>query len=259
MAARKKLFVAQLSDDRELSDHIGRTAARYGVETSGVAWKEEPGKPIWGEVASMIMKGGCDGLLLAGKRDEWLADAETRAHISLAAFKASILMGPSFALFAMLDAFPETWPTPFAGVATVERDKLGPRLAAKLGMRKSVPALDYRLDVHPLPVGDGMVVELGPPEGKEWRGALLAIRGGGDISHHTVGPKGAPPDRGVVEYAMKGLKLELSGEEFTGWAVHNRLDSDSSYYVRVAGTPLGLAFGELPGGDAGELFAMGLA
>lgn len=259
MAQRKKLFVSLLADDQALSDVIGKTAATYQVETSGIVWREEPGKPIWGEVASMILKNDSQGWLVAGRGADWLVDPERRAHISLAALKVAALMGPSFTFFRMIDPDPETLPLPLAASVAVDKAKFGPRLVAKLGVKpKDAAAPEYRFDVHPLPVGDGLVAEIGPPDGAGWTGALFAVRGGGEISHHTVGPKGTPPDRGVVEYAMKGLKLNLGGDEYTGWAVKNRLDAGTSYYVRVTGSVTGMVFGQLPDGDAADLFTVNL-
>lgn len=260
MASRKKLFISLLAEDGRLSDYIGGTAAKYGIETAGVVWKEEPGKPVWGDVVSMILKKECHGWLVAGKLADWQSSAETRSHIALAALKTANLMGPSFGFFSMIEPNPEALPTPLSGAIEVEKAKLGAKLAAKLGMAaKAGPEPEYRLDVHPLPVGDGFVAEIGPAPGKTWAGALLAIRGGGEISHHTVGKRGDVPDRGIVEYAMKGLKLELGGKEYAGWAVANALDAETSYFVRITGEVEGMAFGELPSGDAGDLYAVGLA
>ncbi len=261
MAARKKLFVALLGEDQALSDAIGKTAAQYQIETSGIVWKEEPGKPIWGEVAAMILKNSCDGWLVAGKQADWLANAEMRSHISLGVLKAVSLIGPNFTLFRMIDPDVETLPFALADSLAVDKAKLGPRLAAKLGTKsRNAPVAEYRLDLHPLPVGDGFVAEIGPPPGAEWQGALFASRGAGEISHHTVGPRGAPPGSGIVEYAMKGLKLEIGGEEYTGtgWAVKNRLDAETSYYVRLVGETTGFVFGQLPESDAGDLYAITL-
>lgn len=258
MAKRKKLFITMLEDDSALGGTIAREAAKYGVETCGVTWREEPGKPVWGDVAAMILKEGCDGWLLAGKGEVWNADAARRAHISLAAVKAANLMGDAFSFFSMIEPEPAALPTPFTGAAAVTAAKLGVRLAAKLGLGKR-DAPDYFLDVHPLPMGDGVVVELGAPKGGEWAGALLATAGAGEISHHTVGPRGTVPERGIVEYAMKGVKLESGGRDYTGWALANKLDDGTSYFVRITGETEGLLFGPLPAGDSAELYSLSLA
>lgn len=253
MATRKKLFVVTLSEDPALNDAIGQTASKYGIETYGLTWREEPGKPIWGDVAGLAAKNACSGLLLAGDAQTWNADTAKRSHISLAVLKAANLMGGAFTPFIMMDPLPDLLPTPLAGAVPVEQAKLGPRLAAKLGMGKPASP-EYFFDVHPLPAGDGLVAELGPAQGgAAWHGALLALTGGGSISHHTVGARGIVPEKGVVEYPMKGLKLEAGGKEFTGWAVANALDADSSYYVRITGEASAFAFGPLPEGDAANL------
>lgn len=255
MALKKKLFVSLLSNNEKLSQTIAQTAARYGIATCGVVWREEPGKPVWGDVAAMILKEGCSGWLLAGTKEEWDTNAETRSHISLAAVKAANLMGDTFTVFSMFQPAIQALPTPLAAAIEIAPDKLGARLAAKLGMGKKTET-EYFLDVHPLPAGDGFVVELGPQAGAEWSGALLATTGSGKISHHTVGSRGVVPEKGVVEYAMKGVKLEAGGKEYTGWAVANRLDERSSYFVRVSGESNGLLFGQLPSDNAGDLFSL---
>lgn len=246
-----------LADDQVLSKAIAMNAARYGVETCGVTWREEPGKPIWGDVAAMILKENCDGWLLAGSGDEWSASEETRAHIALTAIKASMLMGDKFTFFSLIRPAPQTLPTPLASATAVEVEKLGVRLAAKLGLGKKVET-GYFLDVHPLPAGEGFVAEIGPREGEVWEGALLATAGQGVITHHTVGVRGAVAEKGVVEYAMKGVKLESGGVEYTGWAVANRIDAKSSYFVRVSGESRALLFGPLPKDDAGDLYSLTL-
>lgn len=258
MASRKKLFVTMLSDEQTLGKSIAQSASRYGIETCGVVWREEPGKPVWGEVAAMILKENCDGWLLTGTAEEWSANADTRSHISLAAVKAANLMGGKFTFFSMIQPVPEKLPTPLASAIEVTADKLGVRLAAKLGLGKALSP-EYFLDVHPLPAGDGFVVELGPRDGEEWSGALLATTGGGEISHHTVGARGVVPERGVVEYAMKGIKLESGGREYSGWSVANRLDSGASYFVRVSGESEGLVFGPLPSDDSADLYSLALS
>ena len=66
---------------------------------------------------------------------------------------------------------------------------------------------------------------------------------GGEIDFHGVGPANGVPERAVLEYAQKGLKVQLGDDEFIAWAVQNRLDPGTSYYVRVQGTPDKLLFG----------------
>jgi hypothetical protein len=100
---------------------------------------------------------------------------------------------------------------------------------------------DYHLNVHGLP-GIGLWLEAGPGASFEWQGAMFGVHGG-EIDFHGVGPANGVPERAVLEYAQKGLKVQLGGDEFVAWAVQNRLDPGTSYYVRVQGTPDKLLFG----------------
>lgn len=258
MASRKKLFVVLFGENPSLNDLIGRTAARYGIETYGCGWKEEPGKPVWGDVASLAVKNGCDGLLIAGDSALW-GVPETRSHLSLALLKIRAVLGEGFPVFQRLSPLPERWPSPLAGAIELQGEAFGPRLLGKLASPPAKTQADFRLDAHPLGVGDGVVVEIGPQgDGVFWEGAILAMRGGGHITHHTVGARGTLPEKGVVEYAMKGIELEAGDGKYTGWAVQNRLTPAESYFVRIVGEVEGLLFGELPKENATDLRAVAL-
>ncbi len=257
MAKRKKLFITLLVEDAELSAFIGQTAMKYGIEPLGGVWREEPGKPVWGDAVDLMRKNAVDGWLLAGNGAEWDKDAGRRGSVALAAVRAANCLGPGFGVFTMLTPAPEHLPTPLAGAEAVERGKLGVRLAAKLGLASSPKvAPEYYFAVHPLPAGEGFVAEVGPAAGKEWRGALFAVAGGGEITHHAVGPRGTVPERGVVEYPMQGVKLEAGGCEYVGWGVANRLTSGESYFLRVVGGPARVLFGAMPEGAAADLYTV---
>ncbi len=258
MAKRKKLFITVLADDPELSGFIGQTAMKYGIDPIGGVWREEPGKPVWGDAADLIVKNAADGWLLAGRGAEWSADSKRRGHVALAALRAANRLGGGLTLFSLLEPAGGELPTPLAGAIAVDRAKLGARLAAKLGVLAAKAAAEYFFDVHPLPAGDGFVAEIGPAGGGEWRGALFAVSGGGEITHHSFGPRGSVPERGVVEYPLKGVKLEAEGREFVGWGVANRLGGGDSYFLRVMGEPGRVLFGALPEGGAAELFTVSL-
>ncbi len=256
MAKRKKLFITVLADDPELSGFIGQTAMKYGIDPVGGVWREEPGKPVWGDAADLMVRNAVDGWLLAGSGAEWSGNAVRRGHMALAALRAANRLGSGFTLFSLLAPAAENLPTPLAGAIAADRAKLGARLAAKLGAPAPKTAAEYFFDLHSLPAGDGFVAEIGPAAGAEWRGALFAVSGGGEISHHSFGPRGSVPERGVVEYPLKGVKLESGGHEFVGWGVANRLGEGESYFLRVTGDPGRVLLGPLPEGDAAELYTV---
>jgi hypothetical protein len=82
---------------------------------------------------------------------------------------------------------------------------------------------------------------------------MLAVDGG-DITAHGVGPAGILPQKCVLEYPMQGMRLSFGETEYTGWAVANKLDEQSSYFVKVEGAPFGFLFGPQAKGAEAEVY-----
>jgi hypothetical protein len=66
------------------------------------------------------------------------------------------------------------------------------------------------------------------------------------------------PQKAVLEYPQQGLKLNAGEKDYTAWAVRNRLDSGSSYYVRVQGEPEAILFGPPDDGEDADVFVVRL-
>ena len=81
---------------------------------------------------------------------------------------------------------------------------------------------------------------------------------GAEIKAHGVGPSGKLPQKAVLEYPMEGLKLDAGEKEYAAWAVKNRLDNASSYFLKVEGEPKSILFGQLPEADAADAFVLNL-
>jgi hypothetical protein len=117
---------------------------------------------------------------------------------------------------------------------------------------------EYRLDIHALP--HGLLFEAGPASGT-WAGALLGVldeEGGARVIAQATGPRGEPPQRAVLEYPVKDLRLTAGEQPYTAWALRNRIEAGaSSYYALVQGAPGALVFGPFPEGDA-ELYTLRL-
>ena len=102
----------------------------------------------------------------------------------------------------------------------------------------------------------GQWFEVGPMDAA-WTGAMFGVCGA-EIDAHGVGPAGKLPQKAVLEYPMKGLKLALGEKEYTSWAVQNALDAASSYFVRVQGAPDSIVLGPLSQGEDAEVYVMRL-
>jgi hypothetical protein len=102
----------------------------------------------------------------------------------------------------------------------------------------------------------GQWFEVGPVDA-DWSGAMFGVCGA-EIDAHGVGPSGQLPQKAVLEYPMQGLKMTLGEKEHIAWAVKNRLDSDSSYYLRVKDEPESVLFGPFSEGDDAEVYVLHL-
>ncbi|MCI5166313.1 MAG: hypothetical protein D3903_09500 [Candidatus Electrothrix sp. GM3_4] len=148
---------------------------------------------------------------------------------------------------------PDLLPGVFADVSLVGSNSrlLGAKLAAGANTPAKSLSSEYRLCVHANP-GFGVWFEIGPMAEQDWPGAMFAINGG-EVMAHGVGPAGTLPQKCVLEYPTQGMQLRLGEIEYTGWAVANRMDSESSYFVKVDGVPSGFLFGPLAEGDEAEV------
>jgi hypothetical protein len=57
---------------------------------------------------------------------------------------------------------------------------------------------------------------------------------------------------------MEGLKLEMGGKEYTAWAAQNELDSETSYFIKVEGSPESIIFSPYSAEEAAEMFVVRL-
>ncbi len=179
-----------------------------------------------------------------------------RFGLSLLALKVQAEKGQGFPIILILTdkAEPEkNLPTPLAGadIMSLATPSLTVKIVASTGSPQKTIQKDYHIDVHPL-AGLGLWVEVGPNEGIEWKGAFFGVKGG-EVDFHAVGPRGFLPDRCVVEYPQKGIKVEVGNDLFVAWALRNNIDGKSSYFLRVTGMPEKFIFGPYPEEDTAEM------
>lgn len=256
-----KVLVSAISKDEASTARLLSTVKRYVPDLGGHFWTDDLAKMAWSAPKDQLAAPDCALWVICGQAQD-LAPDTVRQGLSLAALGVQAAKGQGFPIIlALSGALPEaaSLPTPLAGAEILAMDSpsLGPRITAKAFTPRKPAPLDYRLDVYALP-GLGLWFEAGPGAGHHWDGAMIGVDAG-DIFAHGVGPSGALPERCVVEYPMKGLKLSLGDKEVTAWAVKNALEAGSSYYVGVHGDPKALVFGSLPEGDEAEVFSVKLA
>lgn len=255
-----KVLVSALFKDETAAARLLQTVKRFVPDLGGHFWADDLANMAWTEARDQLLAKEC-GLWLILANPEELARPSVRTGLALAALCVQSVKGQDFpVILAVAGALPEPagLPTPLAGAEILAADNaaLGPRVAAKAFTPRKPASLEYRLDVYALPKL-GLWFEAGPGPGHQWKGAMIGVDKG-DIFAHGVGPSGKLPERSVVEYAMKGMKLGLGDREYTAWAVQNALEPGTSYYIGVRGEPSALVFGSLPDGDGAEVFSLRL-
>ncbi|MFP4257870.1 MAG: hypothetical protein ACLFRE_02610 [Desulfovermiculus sp.] len=255
---KKRIWLTMLENDEQTAQRLYQTITRYGLDADGHFWVDDLENMAWSGPMQSLSE-PATAMWLISAQGEGLSRLETRYGLSLLALA---VQGRRALPLPILLLVPEekdqpALPTPLAGAEVLNQEAgLGPKLAARANMPPPEQNTEYRFTVHPLP-GLGQWLEVGPARAQVWAGSLLGLDQG-RITAHGVGPAGKVPERTVLEYQMQDMTLEAGGEEFTAWAVHNRLTDAESYYVQIKGMPGSLLFGGLPDGDSGELYRLQL-
>lgn len=262
--ARKRVWLTWLPEERDSTalKEAFQVLSRSGMEVDGSTWDRDLKQVGWLLTAQPLTDiDKADLWLIAGRAADFAA-TEVRYGLSLAS--ATIRAKRSAPLKTIVASLDDplddvSLPSLIDGVKRLRPPIAGwGAKAIAAAMRPAEPHADlpYRLSViaHP---SLGHWFEIGPADGASWKGALLGIDDG-EITHHGVGASTALPDQCTLEYPSQGLKVEAAGTSFTCWSVKNALAPDTSYFVKVVGSPAYLLFGEHPESDEAEMWVLDL-
>jgi len=255
---KKKIWITVLEKDEPKAKKIFQTVNQYGLATDGNFWIDDLEKMEWAGPAPQLVAPETALWIVSGTLESF-NKTSIRYGLGLLAAMVQAAKGHGFPILLVPadgDLDVAGLPTALKGAETVKLALLGPKVAAKANIPLKKIAADYRLDLYPIP-GLGLWFEIGPAPGHSWQGVMLGAQGG-EVDAHGVGAHGRIPDRCVLEYAMKGLKLQAGDREFIAWAVKNTLSENDSYYARVRGNPKALLFGEMSEADDAEVFILSL-
>jgi hypothetical protein len=257
----KKVWLSSLVHSEETVQKLMAQLKTYGLEASGHFWEDDLKKMAWikprGElVNSQVVLWGILG------SDKDFQNPSFRYGLSVLTITVQAQRGLDFPIVVLQtegdQMSSETLTTPLKGadVLMASSATLGAKLVAKVhsGSKQAI-ASDYRLDLY----GNehiGQWFEVGPQTGS-WSGGMFAVADG-EIAFHGVGPKGSLPEKSVLNYPVEGLKLNLSDKAYTAWAVQNALDPDTSYFVKVKGSPDSILFGPYSQEEDAEVFVVAL-
>ncbi len=259
----KKVWISVLGNNQEMAQELMATVKNYGLEPDGHFWTSEIEKSGWMGPRQNMLDPDMSLWILAGGKSA-LQDRDTACGVSLLSLCIQAERGHGFPVCFLYDADDpvsvDDLPTPLkhAEVLALNSSTVGAKLVARANKAFKPHQTDYRLDTYGL-AHLGTWMEVGPAAGS-WKGVMFGVSGeGADIEAHGVGPKGQlPQEKMILNYPQQGLKLEMGDKEFTAWAVQNELDENSSYFVKVTGTPDSLLFGEFASDDEAEVYIVDL-
>ncbi len=254
---KKTVWITSLAKDEPRVQKIMAQVKTYGMAPEGHFWADENEKMTWvGSRERMIEKDVVAWVILVS--EEEIEKPSVMYGLSLLALTVQAVKGVKFPIFFLCDGKTiSNPPTPFANALVVaESSAWTAKLVAKTAVAPKVVTGEYRFDI----LGDeklGQWFEVGPVS-DTWKGVMFGISDG-EINFQATGPKGGLPNSSVLNYAQQGLKLNLGETEYTAWALKNDVDSDSSYYVRVVGSPGSILFSEYAGSEDAEVYVVKLS
>jgi len=251
----KKIWMTALEHNEKQVQIVLETIRNYGLDCGGHFWTDDAKYMTWLEPKDALIDKETALWVLIGSQKN-LKEDSIRFGLSLLTLTVHAQKGYGFPIL-----FVDTegdfdiggLPTPLKGVdhISIGSASLGAKMVAKVNtpVKKIDPG--YRIDIH-ANMSFGLWFEVGPSQNKVWDGALLGVYGG-SIDFHGIGDAGKLPQKAVLEYPMKGLKLQLGEKEYTAWAVQNSLDEKHSYYVRVRDMPGSIVFGSYTAKEEAEV------
>ncbi len=256
----KKIWLTSLGSSEDLVKKLISQMKTYGLEVNGHFWKDDLQNVAWMGARDELLdsKIALWGILTS---DEELLKPAIRYGLSLLAITVQTQRGLNFPILVLQTegepVSPEKLTTPLMGVdvLSVSDPGVGAKLVATVHRSAREISSEYRLDIYG-GAQIGQWFEIGP-ENTSWPGSMFGVAGA-SIAFHAVGPKGRLPSQSVLNYPMKGLKLDLGKKEYGAWAVQNELDTETSYFVKVEGFPESVVFGPYSTQQAADVYVVKL-
>lgn len=232
----KQVWITALEENKEQVQKLMSLLKTYGLDSNGSYWIDDLKKHAWLSHKERICDSQTDLWIILGS-EKSIQPESVRYGLSLLVLSVQAAKGNGFPIVFISgdneNIPPETLPASLENCTILagSNPALGPKIVAKANMPAAGQQRDYRINVH-AHERFGLWFEAGPSAGGVWNGAILGTDSG-EIDFHGVGTAGALPEKAVLEYPVKRLKLQSYEREFTAWAVQNEIGEDMSYYVRV--------------------------
>jgi len=261
--AQRKVWLSWVAQDTCKADPNTSMAAlkKNGLLPQGTRWIDDVAKAAWAELLPTLSD--------AQQTDAWVIALDrasfdkvsVRYGLSVLAATVRERRGAAYPIVVLgIDFTPtqEQLPTFLrAGPIYSSTDSGWPaKLVASFFKKGEGVAQEFRFSVYASQY-TGQWFEIGPKT-EAWNGVMFGVSGDVKITHHAVGPKGALPERAVLEYATKDIKAKVGDTDFTVWSVQNHVTAEQSYFLKVDGCPAKVVLGGHPGSENAEVYLIDL-
>lgn len=257
---KKKIWLTSLDTVAPDVQGIMASLKKYGLDVDGHFWEDNLEKMAWSSPRRDLLNTDINMWLIYGNADSF-AQPSILYGVSLLCLSVQATRGTNFPLAILQKGSgvidPDSLPRHFGECAVYQETggAWGAKIVAALHKTSPQRFPPYRLDVYGIPQV-GQWIEVGPRD-SIWEGAIFATSEK-TISMHAVGPAGQLPEKSTLHYPQKGLKIKLGEKEFDAWAVQNKLDEKTSYYIKLDGHPEKIMFCPYSQEDEAEAFIIDL-
>lgn len=262
--AQRKVWLSWVAQESTKADPNASLAAltKNGLSPQGNHWVDDLAKAAWAELLPALSDAQQNDVWVIALDRASFERASVRYGLSVLAATLRERRGLAYPIVVLgIDFTPtaEQLPTLLRNSAIYAASDSGwPAKLVASFFKKSAPAAqEFRFSVYASQY-TGQWFEIGPVT-DEWNGVMFGVSGEGKITHHAVGPKGALPERTVLEYATKDIKAKVGETEFTVWSVQNRVSTEQSYFLKVEGAAAQVVFGGHPGAENAEVYRISLS
>lgn len=249
----KSLWITSLVKDQRVVKEIIHQAGKYGLEANGHFWEDDLKKMAWLAVKEKLRDKAVHLWVVLVSKDALTVDVRYALTLLTLAIQAERPELPILVIAPAEDMGKDDLPGVFADTPYITGcgSSAGVKFAALANMRAKQIQRPYYIAVHANP-GFGVWLEVGPATGHEWAGVIVGVNQG-EIKAHGYGERGRIPEKCVVEYPIKGMKLASGTTEYLAWGIQNKLTDSVSYFVKVDGVVVSCLYGPLPDDEQVDL------
>ncbi|MGM0417348.1 MAG: hypothetical protein ACQEQS_01365 [Thermodesulfobacteriota bacterium] len=238
----KNIWITMVDEDNDQAGLIYSKLSEYGLNVQGSIFQDNIEKMEWALGLDKIKKS--DLWIICGSK-KTISKESVMFGLSASAIAVKAAKGDNFPVMIVSEdeITDNELPLPLknAVVISAANSSFQAKAAAKANLPVKKTTKEYRINLIPI-IGSGLWAEAGPSE-NSWNGILTGVSDSGSVDALGIGEKSVIPEKSVLEYPVRDMKIELNNKEFTAWGANNIITKEESAFFRIKGAPSSLIFG----------------